>query len=842
MTEEKLRFKLYKSKTKWVVAGIAMVSLLAVSETAQADQTPQNGVPHETTSTSTGQSGSSAGQTVTLKQTTPTTETPQSPKSSEPTVAPADKPANSVTPATPTHGPVADSDATTPKQPVRPVTPATPSVPQRTSVKPAASTPVRTQSTVQRSAVSGATSVRASQPIVAPKRLAVQPRAAQLRTAVSPIVATTPAAVANDQLVYDNAPIDEWMPNTWLQAILLKTLQGNGGTWNNNFVDPNYAVEPGAKTWSSVADITKSDLLLLKSFSIQTRNSTYIDGKTSYSIEGLQYATNLQSLDLLNVLDRTNNNQLAGYWHGDITDLSPIKNLTNLTFLQFSNNRVSDISALANMKKLTYISAVNNEISDFSMLDATQFGQGGLNIGGQDIWRSPVYLKTGQDTILVSNLGLKLPQNYNAVVGHYGEPAWSAIDVDYWSWYTMNPSVINVYRRGANGTAVGDTQVQFKVVKPQVTPGPLTSSAAGSGIGIHRQPYTYYLVAGYYDATGSRITTYYIPYVTNAQAAAPVTVHYTSQTGATIAPDTVLNDGAVGQTYTATPQTITGYTLDQSKLPVNATGTFSTTAVDVTYVYDQNDGAPVTVTYVDEAGATVAKQQVLTGKYGEAYITQAQSVTGYTLQKVQGPATGTFTDQAQQVVYIYTKTPIVTPPATTQTTVTVHYQTADGTKVAPDVVLTGNVGDVYTTVPATVTGYRLVTTPANAQGTFGTSDSTVTYLYEKVTSGGDGDRVTPEKLVKPTKPTSPTKPVTKPMRPEQGQQPARVSAGARVNRSNTRSAFKQVSIQRSAVPAKSAEMTTLPQTHERTTSSWWGWLLLGSLTIGGWLGLKRKRE
>lgn len=264
--------------------------------------------------------------------------------------------------------------------------------------------------------------------------------------------------------------------------------------------------------------------------------------------------------------------------------------------------------------------------------------------------------------------------------------------------------------------------------------------------------------------------------------------------------------------------------------------------VDVTYVYDQNDGAPVTVTYVDEAGATVAKQQVLTGKYGETYTTQEQSVTGYTLQKVQGSATGTFTDQAQQVIYIYTKTPIVTPPATTQTTVTVRYQTADGTKVAPDVVLTGNVGDAYTTAPATVMGYQLVTTPANAQGTFGTSDSTVTYLYEKVTSGGDGDQVTPEKPVKPTKPTSPTKPTMKPMRSEQGQQPDRVSAGVRVNRSNAQSAFKQVSIQRSAVPAKSPQMTTLPQTRERTTSSWWGWLLLGSLTIGGWLGLKRKRE
>ncbi|KRL96221.1 MucBP domain-containing protein [Levilactobacillus hammesii] len=858
MNAPKVRFKLYKAKTKWVVAGIAMGSLLAFSGTAQADQLPQNKSTNADRASEV-QPGKADQQTVTLTQTPkPATEKTTTTAT---TAAAATKTPTTV-PATDKSG-TADADKTTPKvtTAVKPVTPATTKqTPVNQPAKDTTTQPVKPATSaapVEKPVTAVKPTTTVSRPVAA--------RAALMRTAVS-LAVTTNQTNDNDQLVYDNAPIDEWMPNKQLQTILLRTLQGSShSTWDNNFLDPSYGTTPGAKTWNAVADITKSDLLLLKSFSLQTQYSSYIDGKASYSIEGLQYATNLQSLDLLNVLDRTNHNQLAGYWHGDITDLSPIKGLTNLTFLQFSNNRVSDISALANMKKLTYLSAVNNEISDFSMLDARQFSSNGLNISGQDIMRAPVYLKKGQDTVLVSNLGLKLPQNYNAVVGHYAEPAWSAIDVDYWNWYTWNPFVLNAYRRGANGTAVGDDQVQFKIVKSQITPGPMTSTAveSGSGVGVHQQPYTYYLVAGYYDGAGDRITTYYVPYINNAETAAAVTVHYTNQAGAPIAPATVLDAGMVGQTYTTTPKTLTGYTLDQSKLPANATGTFGKDAIEVTYVYDQNDGAPVTATYVDTTGATVAEPTVLTGKYGDAYTTQAKSIQGYTLQKVQGQATGTFTDQPQQVIYIYTKAAIVTPPATHQVTVTVHYQTADGTKIAPDKVLTGSQGDTYTTAPVMVSGYQLTTTPANAQGTFGANDSAVTYIYTKVTSGGDGDQVVPEKPTKPVNPANPTKPKapTKPAKPNRGQQADRIKGQQNAKRQakpvtpvktitagRADRAVAQWPVKLTATkPATKrtlakTQATTLPQTSEQTTSSWWGVVLLAVLSVGSWFGLKRKKD
>lgn len=834
MNEPKVHFKLYKSKTKWMVAGITMFSLLAFGGTAQADQIVTSNTDSES-SENKQQPDVETNHAVALTKTNveATDSTDVQTDNSENNAASKVSGAEQTTPAT-------TPKATTKTPEVTPVDETTGTSNQDEKTQPAA-----TPGSVEQS--SGTNDIKSTTPAVKP---AIKGRAMLMRAAVAPTTAVKPT---DGQLVYDNAPIDEWMPNQSLQAVVLKTLQGSTGHWDNNFLDPQYGTKPGAKTWNSVADITKSDMLLLKAFALQTQHSTYIDGKTSYSIEGLQYATNLQSLDLLNVLDRTNHNQLAGYWHGDITDLSPIKNLTNLTFLQFSNNRVSDISALANMKKLTYLSAVNNEISDFSMLDAKQFDSNGLNIFGQDIMRAPVYLKKGQDTVLISNLGVKLPKNYNAAVGHYAEPTWSAIDVDYWSWYTWNPNVLNVYRRGANGTAVGDDQVQFKVIKSQVTPGPIRSEAATDGIGVHQQPYTYYLVAGYYDAEGNKVTTYYIPYVTDAAAAAAVTVHYVDQTGKTITADTVLTDGAVGQPYATTPKTFKGYTLDQNKLPANATGTFGEKAVEVTYVYDQDDGAPVTVTYVDEQGATLADPETLTGKYGDPYTAQAKQVSGYMVQKVQGQATGTFTDQAQQVVYVYAKTPVVTPPTTNKVTVTVHYQTADGTKVAPDEILTGNQGDTYTTKPATASGYQLVTTPANAQGVFGPNDSDVTYVYAEVTDGGDGDQVVPTTPIKPKKP----------VKPSHGQQSDKVKAKQKtrklVNRSKAAKTTLLSSGQADRVatshPAntngqhsvannvnKSKATTNLPQTGEQATTNDWGVFLLVVGVVAGWLGLKRRED
>lgn len=63
----------------------------------------------------------------------------------------------------------------------------------------------------------------------------------------------------------------------------------------------------------------------------------------------------------------------------------------------------------------------------------------------------------------------------------------------------------------------------------------------------------------------------------------------------------------------------------------------------------------VLVHFVDENGNTIVPDEKLTGNVGEKYTSEAKTITGYILKEVPENATGTFTDQPQEVTYVYEK-------------------------------------------------------------------------------------------------------------------------------------------------------------------------------------------
>lgn len=63
--------------------------------------------------------------------------------------------------------------------------------------------------------------------------------------------------------------------------------------------------------------------------------------------------------------------------------------------------------------------------------------------------------------------------------------------------------------------------------------------------------------------------------------------------------------------------------------------------------------------------------------------------------------------------------------------VTVEYIDQDGTKLADNKELSGNLGADYTSEALIIDGYTLVATPTNAKGTFTDQAQTVTYVYMK---------------------------------------------------------------------------------------------------------------
>ncbi|WP_291290734.1 MucBP domain-containing protein, partial [Enterococcus sp.] len=145
-----------------------------------------------------------------------------------------------------------------------------------------------------------------------------------------------------------------------------------------------------------------------------------------------------------------------------------------------------------------------------------------------------------------------------------------------------------------------------------------------------------------------------------------VTIKYMDSEGKKIHDSQTLS-GSIGEKYDASTAkyqlTIDGYTLDQSQLPNNVKGTFSDTAQTVTYVYTKNPipAADVTVKYVDNEDNQIHESQTLQGNIGEKYdVSTADyqlTIDGYTLDKAQLPKnmTGTFSNMAQTVTYVYTK-------------------------------------------------------------------------------------------------------------------------------------------------------------------------------------------
>ena len=144
-------------------------------------------------------------------------------------------------------------------------------------------------------------------------------------------------------------------------------------------------------------------------------------------------------------------------------------------------------------------------------------------------------------------------------------------------------------------------------------------------------------------------------------------------------------------------------------------------------------GNPITVSYLDTSKRALAPEISLKGKMGADYKVTAKTIPGYIVKKVPDNATGVFTDQPQNVEFIYSADPESNSTNTPikAANVTVYYQDENGNQIAPEMILQGNVGDGYTTGVVEIPGYTLKVRPENATGFFSTEPQSVTYIYAR---------------------------------------------------------------------------------------------------------------
>ncbi|PZG31271.1 internalin [Listeria ivanovii] len=159
---------------------------------------------------------------------------------------------------------------------------------------------------------------------------------------------------------------------------------------NQIFPDPNLAEEVkkvlGKKSVTNV--ISQMELERIDIFNANERNIQ--------SIEGLQYCTKLNNLDL-------SGNQ--------ISDISPLKNLTELRVLDLRINEIRDLNALKGLKQLTMVDlayqkwtekiayqpkiVIVNAIKgpDGEMVRPHFISDNGIYINGDIIWNLPTYMQ-----------------------------------------------------------------------------------------------------------------------------------------------------------------------------------------------------------------------------------------------------------------------------------------------------------------------------------------------------------------------------------------------------------------------------------------------------------------
>ncbi|WP_426946846.1 MucBP domain-containing protein [Lactiplantibacillus plantarum] len=505
--------------------------------------------------------------------------------------------------------------------------------------------------------------------------------------------------------------INDWMPNTLLQQEVLSQLRKQ---------NPD-------RTWNSAADITKADMLLLTTY---YGKDTYIDGKTSYSLEGLQYATNLTTVWLNNNL-----NAPSGSYYSDVTDISPLANLQKLQVVNIQQNRIMDISPLANLKNLTEVDAAYNHISDFSPLKGFKNLKG--TFSNQFITLPPAYI-SADNNIATLAIDCYLPDGSKVQLkpnNGVGETVFYKNGQLYVRWY---------FNGAGGGNYDSNGHIYYTNMKPQ-QPGITGPNFNGT---------TVIPMADYYFMTAASDGNNFVvvrPYVL-AATAAPITVKYVDAlTGESLVTADLTLNGIVGQPYTTQRIDDDLPNYDFTNIVCNASGVFTADAQTVTYYYTRKDAGDITIHMVDTNGNLVYEPQILPGKHnlGNAYNLDAPTFDHFKLQQTIGNAAGVFKTDPQSITFVYVRLDAGN--------ITVKYQDKQGNQLKPDKTISGSqsLGQAYTTEPLDIENYTLTTTPTNATGTFTDQEQTVIYVYVRRDAGqivvkyqdSAGNPLAPDKLL-----------------------------------------------------------------------------------------------
>ncbi|GAB5150900.1 hypothetical protein RMBD10P1_27030 [Enterococcus faecalis] len=146
-----------------------------------------------------------------------------------------------------------------------------------------------------------------------------------------------------------------------------------------------------------------------------------------------------------------------------------------------------------------------------------------------------------------------------------------------------------------------------------------------------------------------------VTYPTTKQST--ITVRYMDEEGNQLI-DPITKTDIVGKEYSTEQKTFDGYQFE--KITGNASGVFTESDQEIVYVYKKVVTPPVkqstiTVRYIDEEGNQLIDPITKTDIVGKEYSTEQKTFDGYQFEKLTGNASGVFTENDQEIVYVYKK-------------------------------------------------------------------------------------------------------------------------------------------------------------------------------------------
>lgn len=520
---------------------------------------------------------------------------------------------------------------------------------------------------------------------------------------------------------------------------------------------------------NNISDIS-SLLTSSQAASIKTIDASFNNFQSLNSVTGINLP-NLESLDM-------SNNVLS-----DISILQTAK-VPKLTYLKASYNKIADITPIANssITSLTELIVDHNQIKDIDAFKTSSF----TNLENLDVSYNQI-----EDISIMENLNDRYPK-----LSTYKVDNNKISNLKFMNGYSLkdNTSASN-QSYNENITLIKPTSGLKSIDMPIVTSNFIYNSSTGLYLGTpdpEGNTLTIFNVQNVdfvtkYDGTtisfadgnnesGTGIKTFEVD---SSSLPENITFDWSGAQGAfsgsgiininwidAIAPIIDANDKTIEQGSSFDPlKDITAFdqqndgtekkdlsssikvvnnSVDTSKpglykveyFVTNSFNISTTKSINVTVKAKAEDpvaGKNVTVKYQDTKGNQIHPDIVKSGNIDDLYTTEQLKINNYTFKEVKGNPKGSFTDKEQTVTYIYTKNSPKDPVVGKK--VTMKYQDANGKQIHPDVVESGNIGQLYGIKPLIIEGYYLVDIQGDPVGFFTDQEQTVIYIYKKIELG-----------------------------------------------------------------------------------------------------------